>query len=48
MPNSHNSMMEKLREIDQNDKETAEKLRRAARTILTQAVERIGTDQEGD
>ena len=37
-----NSMMEKLREIDQDDKETAQKLRLGAKTILTQAIERIG------
>lgn len=37
-----NSMMEKLQEIDQDDKETAQKLRLGAKTILTQAIERIG------
>lgn len=37
-----NSMMEKVREIGEEDQETAKKLRGAARVILNKALERLG------
>ena len=39
-----NSMMEKVREIREDDPETAKKLCGAARVILTKAIERLGTE----
>ena len=40
-----NSMMEKVREIGEEDQETAKKLCGAARVILTKAIERLGTEE---
>ena len=42
-----NRMMEKLREIDAADPATAEKLRVAARTVLSKILERIPENKEG-
>ena len=39
-----NSMMEKVREIGEEDPETAKKLCGAARVILNKAIERLGTE----
>ena len=40
-----NCMMEKVREIREDDPETAKKLCGAARVILTKAIERLGTEE---
>ena len=40
-----NSMMEKVREIGEEDPETSKKLCGAARVILQKAIERLGTEE---